>query len=507
MTARDAAARESLVVGVDVGTSSTKAVVWGASAGVLGRGAARYEVTRSPAGRAEQDPEDWWRALARAVRQAVHAAACAPEQIKALAISAQGGTLVPLERDLRPARPAILWSDKRASAEGALAVETLGPDYVSRTTGWHLSGGLNLLQLRWLARHEPESFSTTRWFCSIPDYLSLKLCGVPVLDPSQAGINQLADFRRAEWDDRLLDFAGVNCGQLAEIRAAAAPVGPISRDAAEFVGLEPGTMLVNGGHDQYCMALGTGVATSGTALIGAGTAWTVVALSERAPEPGASRQAFSRHVVPGLFGRLLSLGAGGDSLEWCRRLVTASGASLVWPPTERELPTSPWEFPLYFPYLHGSPYPHQPDARGALLGLDPAHGPYELAAAVMAGVAFQAVWMLEAFTEEGPHEVVVSGGATRNTWWMRALASVAPVPVRLSREPEPGCVGAALLAAHGCGLVGSLADWRSPGSVTVQDVSSSAWGERYEQFKTHGREILTTTHERNGHAALRDQGC
>lgn len=479
---------DDLLLGIDVGTSAVKAAVCDPAGTVVARGRCAYLTAHPAPGRSEQDPDDWWRATVRAVREAI-AQLGSPDAVSALALTTQGGTLAPIDEAGLPTHPAIVWADARCDVERDIVAGTLGDEWVYDTTGWMLGSGLNLLETLWLRRHEPDAFRATRWFLSVPDLLARRLTGRAALDISNAGINQFADFRAGTWDERLMDVAGVDAGQLGEILPAGSVIDGLRPPAAEALGLRPGIPVVNGGHDQYCVALGAGVTRPGDTFVGCGTAWVVAVIGD-APQPDfADGHCVSRHVVDGRFGALASLESGGASLEWWRDAMTTRGGRLSWDDVDAGFVVDPQALPLYLPFLHGSRFPRSvPQAGGVLWGLDAGHDRFDIASGVMAGVCFHTAWMLDSFADRNDQPVVFSGGATRSRVWPQLFADVLGVPIRVVAEPDAGAVGAALLAGAGTGVVDVNA------AAVFRDsalVSPSAAAPRWREAARHYRNVAT----------------
>lgn len=471
---------EDLLLGVDVGTSSVKVVLCRPSGEVVARTDASYR----SAGWREQDPSDWWDALVDATRHALRSETASGGRVVALALSTQGGTLVPVDDHARPTRPAILWSDTRCVAERALVADAVGEEKVFDLTGWRLGTALNLLQIIWLGRNEPESFGATRRFLSVPDYLALRLTGQPVLDPSNAGVNQLADYRKGDWAPELLAAAGIDDSALGEILPAGAVVGPLLAEAAEALGLRTGIAVVNGGHDQYCAALGTGTVTPGEILIGSGTAWVVVAVTDK-PQPDANPAGcVSRHVVPERFGNLVSLEAGGASLEWWRRLLARGRPLPEWDEITAATVPDPDRTPVFLPFLHGCSFPAvAPQLRGVLHGLEADHDAVDVSTAIMAGVACQTVWTLQSYSADPGRPLLVSGGAARSRVWIQLLADIAGRSVRIATESHAAALGAALLAGSGVGLVDLAGRAQHAGREVDPGSRSGAWQTHFAHYQ------------------------
>lgn len=444
-------ARE-LWLGIDVGTSSVKAVVSDSDGAVLGRGHRPYPTRHPGPARAEQDPQEWWEALSGAVRQAVTRAGGNPLEVKALAMTTQGGTLVPVDASGSAVHPAVVWTDTRCAKQSEVMSRSLPKDYVYNTTGWPLAENLNLLQIQWLRENNPEVFASTPRFLSVHDYLTLKMCGLAVLDMSNAGINQLANLRQNAWDDGLLSQVGITSESLGLIRPAGEVIGQLLPGAAEALGLDPGTLVVNGTHDQYCVAYGVGARKPGDIFIGSGTAWVVGVIEQDLTKAFGQGKCVSRAALPGSVGSLISLEAGGASLEWWRAACSNRGQEPSWAEVDEvvagEYLTDPEALPIYLPYLYGNTYPtNQPGLRGVLWGLQANHGFHAVAAAIMLGVSAQTAWMLESFPQsDGPLTLV--GGAAHSRPWSQYLANTTGKEVLAAEEPDVGALGASMLAAR-----------------------------------------------------------
>lgn len=167
-------------------------------------------------------------------------------------------------------------------------------------TGWNLSGGLLALGIRWMRDHEPENFQKTAWFLSVPDYISAKMTGIPAVDLSDAGINQLTDIRKGAYDEELLRFAGIREEKLPQIVHSGEVIGTLTEAAAAELGLTTEVVLVAGAHDQYAVALGAGAVKTGDILIGSGTCWVVTAIGDKPDFDSGLSQSVA--AVPGKWG-------------------------------------------------------------------------------------------------------------------------------------------------------------------------------------------------------------
>ena len=442
------------VLGIDVGTTGTKTLLFSEEGTLLGSAYRAYPTQTPAPERREQDPEDWWRAVCGTCRE-VCAAPEIGRNVAGISLSLQGGTLVPADEDFRPVRPAIVWSDKRCAAQKEAYLREVGDaGAVYRKTGWKLGNGLPMNGIRWMRENEPEAFERARWFLTVPSYISAKMTGIPACDLSDAGIDQLTDIRKAAYDPELTAFAGVTEEKLPRLLRSGEVIGALTEKAAGELGLTTDCVLAAGAHDQYAVALGAGAVRAGDILIGSGTAWVVTAIGD---EPDfASGFAQSVAAVPGKWGTLRSLGSGGACLEWWRGKLAVSGNGEPVPYdviNEEAAKRKAAEEGLFFFPFSGPSAAGKNFQRASFIGLSPSHDRFAVARAVMEGVAFQIVRIMESFkTKPSKEGIKLAGGASKSALWCQMVADIAGLPVRIPRVADLACVGAAVLAGVGCGV-------------------------------------------------------
>ena len=326
-----------------------------------------------------------------------------------------------------------------------------------RKTGWKLGRRLPALQIMHLRYHEPDIFARTAMFLTVPDYVSLKMTGRAAVDISNAGINHLCDISRGCYDRDILDFIGIKESQLACILPSCTPVGRLTVQAAQELGLSTECVLVSGAHDQYAVALGAGANNGGDVLIGSGTTWVVTAISDNSRFDSGVAQSVA--AAPGKWGSLVSIGTGGVCLEWFRKnlqMLSPNGELLTYDEinegaAQKDAGSGGM---MFFPYFGGSPFPQREgQARGTFLGLTLSHDRFDMARAIMEGVCFQIVWVLEEFKKDFPLScITLAGGAAKSSLWPQILADIANLPVRVPEVADLACVGAAVMAGVGTGV-------------------------------------------------------
>ena len=444
------------LLGVDVGTTGTKAILFRQDGMIIGQAYRGYPIHTPQVSFCEQDPEDWWNAVCETVKE-VTGEKSIREKIVAISMSTQGGTTVFVDKENRVIRPAIVWNDKRC-AEELEQFKKEKPDLdVYSICGWRASAAMPALQCRWLQKHEPDNFAKIGKVLSVPDYLAWRMTGRDAVDISNAGICRFVNIRTYQYDPEILAYAGVTQEQMPPVMPSAAPVGKLTPEAAEAMALPADVLLVTGAHDQYAVSLGAGACKDGDILIGSGTSWVVTSLSD-GPD-FASGLAQSVPAVPGMWGSLRSLSSGGVCLEWWRKNLTVDedGSILSFDKINEEVATrkAAEEGLFFFPFA-GQCDQGVNFKKASFMGLDMSHDRFHLARAIMEAVVFQTVWMMEAFRAKPSKDgIILAGGASKSPVWSQMLADISGLPVRIPATADLACVGAAVMAGVGCGLYSS----------------------------------------------------
>jgi xylulokinase len=455
----------SCLLGIDIGTSSVKAVLVEveraqiqASAGV------EHPIHHPEPGYAEQNPDDWWQATVRAVRQVLGKSGIDPTAVRGIGLCGQMHGTVCLNESGEPLRPAIIWADGRSQTELTVLFEQTTPDQLSCRAPGPPATGFMALSLMWLARHEPYTLTRTQTVLLPKDYVRLILTGELGTDPSDAAATWLFDVRSGEWSDELIAFCGLERRYLPSITGSAEVVGTLRREAAEALGLPSGIPVVVGCADQPAQALGHGLLDPGTTLVTTGTGGQVLSvLAAPTPDPHLRFHVFN-HAAPGRWYALAAILSAGLSLRWLRDLLGLADRQDAYQHLSRLAQAVPpgAEGLLFLPYLAGERTPlMDPEASGVFLGLRLHHEAGHLARAVMEGVAFALASCLalvgESAGEEQRQTVIASGGGASSPVWRQIQADVFNTPLWIAREGDHAPLGAALLAGVGSGYYESLA--------------------------------------------------
>ncbi len=441
------------LLGIDVGTTGTKTILFSNDGEIIAHAYRGYPLSNQRVGESEQNPLDWWHAIIETVREVTEREGRG-NAVAAIALSTQGGTLVPVDKGGEPLRSAIVWNDIRFAQEREKYLCEVGStESLYQKTGFKLGRGLPLLAIRYIKDKEPEIFEKSDKFLSVPSYISMKMTGIAAVDFSNAGIEELVNIREKKYDPELLRFAGICESQLARLVPSGEVIGNLTADAAAELGLSEDTLLISGAHDQYAVALGAGSVSAGDILIGSGTCWVVTASGSEVDFDSGLSQSVA--AVSGLWGTLRSLSSGGVCLEWLKNSIAvgADGESIDYETFNREVEKISAATDGLFFYPFKGTYGDGVFNKGAFVGMDLSHNRYHLARAVMEGVVFQILWMMEAFkTKPSSDGLKLSGGASKSGAWTQILADVSGLPIRIPEVADLACVGAAILSGLGAGL-------------------------------------------------------
>lgn len=440
------------VIGLDIGTTCTKAIVIDESGNIIGQGSRGYDLIPLPNGGVEQKAEDWITASAAAIQAAV-ADMASDYSVAAISCSTQGGSTVAVDRNGCFIGNAWTWMDKRSTAQAERIGDLLGRDYIYRTTGSRIGPALDAAKLRNMIR-DPY-YKNAACFWTTLEVINNWLTGNPVIDPSNAAMRQLLNIDNIQWDDAILGAIGISSRQLPAIMPAGSLIGTLSNQASRATGLPQGIPVYNGAHDQYCASIGAGAIHAGDMLLSAGTTWVLMGITEK-PMYTESYIVPGRHPVAGLYGAIASLVGSGASMQWYHNnLMSADFETMNRIVPERMAST---EDLLFFPYLNGAPYPiHNRSAKGVFAGLTLEHDQFDMARALMEGVAFGVRRAVSDFAHNGANieSITMMGGAAKSPVWMQMIASITGVPIKSLNCADVCAIGAAVIAACGAGFFDS----------------------------------------------------
>lgn len=447
------------LIGIDVGTGGSRAVLIDTAGKIVASATVEHKPFVSiQTGWAEQDPRDWWRASAAAIRAAITKAAIPAEEIKAVGLSGQMHGAVLLNESDEVLRPAIIWCDQRSGEQCRRLTENVGSSRLIELTCNPALTGFTLPKLLWVRDHEPEMWQRVRSVLLPKDYVRFRLTGDKATDVADGSGTLLLNVAARRWSTEMLDAAEISSDILPRVYESQEITGSISARAAEETGLLAGTPVIAGAGDQAAGAVGLGIVRPGMISATIGTSGVVFAATNTpALDPKGRVHTFC-HAIPERWHVMGVTQGAGLSLRWFRDqfgLISESSGDPYDSLTAEAARVPPGsDGLLWAPYLMGERTPHlDPDARAALVGLTASHTRAHVVRAILEGVAFSLKDSFEILKELNvPCETIrLGGGGARSELWRQIQADVYGHEVETAEAEEGAAYGVAVLAGVAAG--------------------------------------------------------
>jgi xylulokinase len=479
-------------LGMDVGTSGTRAVIVDAAGKLIGGASSEHAPFRTPyPGWAEQDPEDWWRAAKEAIH-AVLASAPEPHQpIAAIGLTGQMHGAVMLDENGAVLRPALIWCDTRTQPECDWLTEKIGYQRLIELTCNPALPNFTLTKLLWVKTHEPEIFARIRHIMCPKDYVRFRLTGEFAIDVQEASGTLLLDVTHRRWSREVAEAAGIPMEWLPKVYESPEVCARISASAAGLTGLAAGTPVVAGAGDQGAGAVGMGILQPGSVSATIGTSGVVfAATAEPTKDPKGRLHTFC-HAVPGLWHVMGVTQSAGLSLQWLRNTFFPGQSYDALSEAAAKVPAGS-EGLEWAPYMLGERTPHlDPFVRAAFAGISTIHTTAHFTRAVLEGVAYSLQDTFTLFAELGipVTGIRLGGGGARGTLWRRIQAGVYGHAVEILVAEEGGAFGCAMMAGVGAGHWANLdeacaAAIRVAETIASDPVDVATYKAGYEKWRT-----------------------
>lgn len=463
-------------LGVDVGTFETKGVLVAEDGSVLAQAARRHDISSPQPTHVEQDADGvWWSDVAAVCREIMSDPVSSGVEIQAMAVSAIGPCVLPLDEDLTPLRPGILYGiDARASDEIELLTKRLGESEIARRAGNTLTSQSAGPKIMWVSRHEPDVASRARWYVTSQSYLVAKLTGEVTIDHGTAGyFHPLYDLSAQTWDVSGCDDF-ITEQQLPKLGWATEIAGTVTAQASAETGVPAGVPVLIGTTDSPAEAVGSGVVEPGDVMVQYGSAgYMISVLDKPLVHPDLWAAPF---VFPGTFVAAAGTATAGTITRWIANLLGldhSGGDAALFAELIQLASSAPVGSKglLMLPHLSGERTPLQdPHARGVFHGISLEHGRPEFARAALEGVAHSLSDALLTFDHAGltPSTVTAIGGGTKNPILMSSVSAITG-RTQVAMESVGAAFGDAVLAAY---ATGHLADAEAIRSwLTVRDIT------------------------------------
>ena len=455
-------------IGIDLGTSGTKTVLFDREGHALASATIEYPLYQPQNGYAEQDPDDWWNAAAGTIRMVLEQSGVDSAEVKGIGISGQMHGLVMLDKDGKVIRRSIIWCDQRTAKECEEITEKVGAKRLIEITANPALTGFTASKILWVRNNEPENYAKCAKILLPKDYVRYKLTGEFATEVSDASGMQLLDVPNRCWSDEVLEKLDIDKNLLGKVYESPEVTGTVTAEAAALTGLKEGTIVVGGAGDNAAAAVGTGVVEDGKAFTTIGTSGVVFAHSSTVSIDPKGRVHTFCCAVPGQWHIMGVTQGAGLSLKWFRDNFCESEKE-----TAAQMGVDPYylmdqqaeQSPigsnrlLYLPYLMGERTPHlDPDCRGVFFGLSAIHQKRDLLRAVLEGVAYSLNDCKNIIGGMGvpASAMVACGGGGTPQIWRVMLAKLYGCEVKTAANREGPALGVAILAMVGAGEYASV---------------------------------------------------
>ena len=477
-------------IGIDIGTSSVKALLIDSGGRVIKTSVPEYSFQTPKPLWAEADPLDWWEATQQAIKELL--LKVQSSEIAGIGLTGQMHGMVAMNKEGFVLRPCIMWNDQRSHLECDEITERVGQKKILSITGNPVLPGFTAPKILWTQKNEPDLFALIDKVVLPKDFIRYKLTGSFFSDVSDASGTSLLDVGKRTWSQEMFDCMGWPISWMPEVTESTEVSAKISAEAATLTGLLEGTPVVAGGGDCAAQAVGSGIVEEGKVSVTLGTSGVVFAQSdEYRVEPNGKLHAFC-HAVPGKWHVMGVMLSAAGSFQWYKnqfgmeeqRIEKEGGANAYETLTKEAQQVIAGSEGLFFlPYLSGERTPHpDPYARGCFIGMSLRHQKKHHTRAVLEGVSYGLNDSLSMMKELGvnPNEIILSGGGSRSALWKQMLADIFATPCAMVNALEGAAYGAAILAAVGVGGFGTV---QEACSSFIQKIETVDPGPNLETYK------------------------
>lgn len=448
------------VIGVDLGTSAVKLLLVNEQGNVIHEVVKSYPLLQEKTGYSEQNPEDWVQQTIAGLKELLTRFSGNPSAIEGISFSGQMHGLVLLDKNNDVLRNGILWNDTRTTKQCEQIYDTIGESRLLDITKNPALEGFTLPKILWVKQQEPNIYAKTTTFLLPKDYVRYRLTGKLHMDYSDAAGTLLLDVSKKEWSKEICELLDINPTICPPLVPSHYEVGNITLEISKKTGLAATTRVFAGGADNACGAIGAGILSEGKTLCSIGTSGVVLSYEANNDKNFAGKVHYFNHAAANSFYTMGVTLAAGYSLSWFKN-VFASNES--YDEILKDIASVPAGSKglLFSPYVVGERTPHaDSNIRASFIGMDASHQRKHFVRAVLEGITFSLNESIQIFRENDKtiDTIISIGGGAKNQTWLQIQADIFNAKIiQLANEQGPG-MGAAILAAFGCGWFESLQD-------------------------------------------------
>jgi xylulokinase len=444
------------LLGLDVGTTGCKAAIFDLQGNIKGYGFHEYDVICEKPGWAEQDPEKVWQLTKYVISKAVQESGV--KNIKALSLSVQGDAIIPVDKNIMPLHNALLGMDYRTTKESRDCSELVGDKKLFLVTGMRPHPLNSITKMLWFKNNTAYIYKNTFKFMTYADFILSKLGAEPVIDFTMASRTMAFDLHSKQWSEDILLSVGIDLGMMSKAVQSGEVVGTINPDLADELGIQRGVLLVTGGHDQTCAALGAGVIRENIAIDSHGTAEV---LSTAFTEPALNDKMYTSyypcycHAKKDMYFTFALNHIGGILFKWYRDTLgyaeVEEAKKLGKDPYDvmvSKVPSVPSSV-MVLPHFNGSGTPWcDLNSKGAILGLTMSTGREDIVKGILESLTYELRINIDTMKDAGVKidELRTVGGAAKSSAWMQIKSDITGCRVATLKVREAACLGASILA-------------------------------------------------------------
>lgn len=454
------------IAGVDVGTTGCKCTVCDLNGTVLSQSYREYETLNTKNGW-ELNAWEVWQNIKKVIREA----ASGQEAIQAIGVTSFGETPILLGEDYKPLMNSLTYLDPRGEEECQKIIDHFGVEYLFRITGLRAHPMYSISKLMWLAEHKREVLEKTVHICMFGDYITYMLTGIFQIDYSLASRTMAFDYRKLNWAEDILAFAGLDSSKMSKPAPIGTKVGYVTAEVAEELGLSVSTMVVTGCQDQMAAAIGTGCLKKGMAVDGTGTVECITPVFEEPENLNVMLEncfAMIPFIKPGTYVTYAFSFNGGSLLKWYRDNLASLEAKLykeqgisAYEGFNAKVSTDAPSGLLVLPYLSGAATPYMdPDAKGAILGLRDSTTSIDIYQGLMEGVTYEMRLNMECLEAAGIRidALYATGGGAQSPVWLQMKADILNTRIVTLGNAQSGTLGCIMMSGVACGVYESLSE-------------------------------------------------
>lgn len=458
----------SYVLVIDLGTSCCKAAILDEKGNIIIKHRREYDIIFPEEGWAEQDPDQVWKMVKEVIAHVTRKIKY-PENIKGIGLSLQGEAVIPVDKDGNPLYRTILGMDTRCIEENKYLKELFGEEYLYNRTGMPIHTVNTLPKILWLKNNKPSIFKKTWKFVLYEGFLSMKLCGEPVVDACLASRTQMYDINKKEWSEEIASKTGIEIEKLSRIVEPGEIIGEVKKELLEEFGLNGPVFLVAGGHDQACAALGSGLINDFATMDSIGTAevievaTTSLHLNKDLMEAKISTY---RHVVSDMYLTMTLNHTAGILIRWFIdnffqeevKIASDIGKDRYDYIFKKILIDHP-SYKFVVPHFNGSgtPWVNEEDL-GMIMGLNLSDDKYSLLKAFLEGLVYELKVNVRILEENGYNikELITVGGGAKSIKWLKIKAAILNKNLITTQDRDVAIMGAYILAANAIDIFSSI---------------------------------------------------